>query len=70
MKLNVGKCKVMHIGHKNPKFMYFMKEVGSGQLHALEKTDLERDLGVYKASDLKSHGQVNQVVRPIPCWAC
>ncbi len=42
--------------------MYFMKKVSSGQLHALEKTDLERDLGVYIASDLKSHGQVNQVV--------
>ncbi len=62
MKLNVGKCKVMHIGHKNPKVMYFMKDVSSGQPHALEKTDLERDLGVYIASDLKSHGQVNQVV--------
>jgi hypothetical protein len=62
MKLNVGKCKVMHIGFKNPRSMYYMKDIVSGQVHALEKTDLERDLGVYISSDLKSHGQVNQAV--------
>ena len=62
MKFNIDKCKVMHIGHKNPKFMYYMKDTDSGQAHALMKTDLERDLGVYIASDMKSRGQVNQAV--------
>ena len=62
MKLNIDKCKVMHIGYKNPKIMYYMKDTASGQAHALMKTDLERDLGVYIASDMKSRGQVNQAV--------
>jgi hypothetical protein len=62
MKLNVGKCKVMHIGFKNPRVNYQMKDVVSGESRALEKTDLERDLGVYISSDLKSRGQVNQAV--------
>ena len=33
--------------------MYYMKDTDSGQAHALMKTDLERDLGVYIASDMK-----------------
>ena len=33
MKLNIDKCKVMHIGHKNPKIMYYMKDTDSGQAH-------------------------------------
>ena len=30
MKLNIDMCKVMHIGRKNPKIMYYMKETDSG----------------------------------------
>ncbi len=61
MVLNISKCKVMHIGFKNPRTLYYMKD-SNGQTHALEKTDLERDLGVYISSNLKSRGQVNQAV--------
>jgi len=62
MKLNIDKCKVMHIGFRNPRTLYYMKDVASGQVHALQKTDVERDLGVYVCSDLKSRGQVNHAV--------
>ena len=40
MDFNIGKCKVMHIGNKNPKNVYSM---GGNEL---ETTNAERDLGV------------------------
>ena len=40
MEFNVGKCKIMHIGRKNPKSVYSM---GGTEL---ETTSAERDLGV------------------------
>ena len=40
MEFNVGKCKIMHLGKKNPKHSYTMGGV------ELEKTSEERDLGV------------------------
>jgi len=40
MEFNVGKCKMMHIGRKNPKNVYSM---GGTEL---ETTSAERDLGV------------------------
>ncbi len=43
--------------------MYYMKDAVSDQAHALEKTDLERDLGMYLSSDLKGQGQENQTVK-------
>jgi ribonucleases P/MRP protein subunit RPP40 len=60
MRLNVAKCKVMHIGKDNPKASYHMRDSLSGKLHVLEETELERDLGVYVSHDLKSKGQVDQ----------
>jgi hypothetical protein len=60
MKLNVAKCKVMHVGKKNPRAEYAMKDSVSGIWHKLAKTDVERDLGVTVASNLKSKEQVNQ----------
>ena len=47
MPFNTTKCKVMHIGHRNPKAEYALQ----GSL--LEETDLEKDLGVLISSDLK-----------------
>ena len=51
MEFNVGKCKVMHIGRRNPKNVYGMG--GS----VLETTSAERDLGVMidDRLDLGSH---------------
>ena len=40
MEFNVDKCKIMHLGHNNPKTTYSMG--GSN----LEETEEERDLGV------------------------
>ena len=46
MKLNVDKCKVMHIAKTNPQFKYKMNE------HMLQQTTVERDLGVIISNDL------------------
>jgi Reverse transcriptase (RNA-dependent DNA polymerase) len=63
MRLNFDKCKVMHIGNGNPRAEYYMTDsLNGGARHTLATTELERDLGVYVSSDLKSHGQVNQAV--------
>jgi len=47
MPFNAAKCKVMHIGYRNPQSQYFL------QGKALESTDSEKDLGVVITSDLK-----------------
>lgn len=57
---NTEKCKIMHIGKKNPNFVYEMKS--NGQKLALETTILERDLGVMISSNLKWENQVDAVV--------
>jgi hypothetical protein len=51
MVFNVGKCKVMHMGHQNPAFNYTMK----GQV--LEETKEEKDIGVTVTSNLKPTAQ-------------
>jgi hypothetical protein len=51
MDFNLEKCKVMHIGFKNPQASYtFM----GAQLNS---TDLEKDLGIYISSNLKVNKQ-------------
>lgn len=55
MPFNMGKCKVMHIGHRNLHADYTM--LGS----EVEKTDLEKDLGVLISSDLKFSKQCIEV---------
>jgi len=47
MPFNAAKCKVMHIGYRNPNSEYFL------QGKALESTDCEKDLGVVITNDLK-----------------
>ena len=47
MEFNVGKCKVMHVGRKNPKHQYLM----NGE--ALASVEEEKDLGVWMQKDLK-----------------
>ncbi len=51
MQFNIKKCKVMHLGHANPKHVYTM----NGE--ALESTDEERDVGVTITSSLKPSAQ-------------
>ena len=47
MSFNISKCKVMHIGNKNPNFTYEMNG------HLLETVTEEKDVGVYISSSLK-----------------
>lgn len=60
MKLNVGKCKTMHIGKKNPKREYAMRSPDNDEHHILEETKVERDLGVYIQANLKWDVQCNK----------
>ena len=53
MSFNLDKCKVMHIGQANPKNVYNMS---NSQLHS---TDLEKDIGVLVANNLKPGTQCN-----------
>ncbi|KAG1679355.1 Pleckstrin y domain-containing family M member 3 [Nymphon striatum] len=46
LKFNSSKCKVMHLGHKNPGYKYFMKDA-SGSIVWLKETEEEKDLGVW-----------------------
>jgi hypothetical protein len=47
------KCKVMHIGNNNPQNQYKMND------HILEKTIIEKDLGVLISSDLDLKHKIN-----------
>jgi hypothetical protein len=60
MKLNIDKCKVMHIGKRNRKVTYTMGDHDSDNSSILQSTDCERDLGVLISSDLKPSNQVNK----------
>lgn len=51
--LNAEKCKVMHIGDKNPNYSYDINNT------PLLKTTSERDLGIIISNDLKWSDQVN-----------
>jgi hypothetical protein len=51
MQFNVAKCKVMHFGRQNPRYVYEM----SGQ--QLEEVDSERDIGVTVSQTLKPSAQ-------------
>ncbi|CAM5079620.1 unnamed protein product [Natator depressus] len=59
MKFNVDKCKVMHIGKRNPNCTYTM--MGS----KLAVTTQERDLGVIVDSSLKSSTQCAAAVKKV-----
>jgi hypothetical protein len=51
MAFNYSKCKVMHVGRKNPKYDYFMRGT------KVSTTDEERDVGVLISSNLKPSAQ-------------
>jgi galactitol-specific phosphotransferase system IIB component len=48
MAFNYSKCKVMHVGKKNPKYDYFMRGT------KVSTTDEERDVGVLISSNLST----------------
>ena len=55
LSFNVAKCKTMHVGYNNPKNDYHL------QGNILEKSDLEKDLGVFVSSDLKPSAHIAKV---------
>lgn len=55
LTFNIEKCKVMHFGYGNPRNDYKLGESD------LEKSALEKDLGVYVSADLKSSAHVAKV---------
>jgi ribonuclease P/MRP protein subunit RPP40 len=57
MRLNANKCKVMHLGNRNPNRPYVIEEVDTGLNR--QETVCERDQGIYIRSDLKWVDQVN-----------
>jgi hypothetical protein len=52
MSFSYEKCKVMHFDKMNPKRQYSMK-LEDGNQHIIVKSDMEKDLGIMLASDLK-----------------
>ena len=52
MRFHPLKCKVMHLGKKNPNHDYYM-HTEAGLLHKLEVTEVEKDLGVHTDNKLK-----------------
>jgi hypothetical protein len=59
MQFNNKKCKVMHIGKKNPTYQYTMQNSISERT-ILEETSAERDLGIILSKDLKWKHQVQK----------
>ena len=57
LEFNESKCKVMHISLKNtnPKFDYYMND------KVLEESVLEKDLGVYVASNWKPSAHIAKI---------
>ena len=54
MQFNEKKCKVLHMGRKNPRYDYIINS------RVLEKTEDERDLGVIISSNLKPAAKCNK----------
>ena len=46
MRLNLSKCKVMHIGSKNKCSSYMMRSYDKDEALPISKTELEKDLGI------------------------
>jgi ribonucleases P/MRP protein subunit RPP40 len=53
MPLNVKKCKIMHIGKRNPRWVYYLPDPARNERHLLESTLQERDLGVLLTDKLR-----------------
>ena len=57
MSFNVKKCKIIHAGHNNPRFAYFMNG------NQIEAASEEKDLGVIVESTLKPGKQCAQAAK-------
>ena len=57
MKFHPDKCKVLHIGHNNKQYKYYIEGT------EVKKVSEEKDLGVITSEDLKQKKQVAKVVK-------
>ena len=57
MKFHPDKCKVLHIGHNNQRYKYYIEGT------EVKKVSEEKDLGVITSEDLKQKKQVAKVVK-------
>ena len=60
MRLNINKCKIIHVVKRNKKYEYTMSSYEDNLPVPLEKTELERDLGILITSCLKFSAQSNK----------
>ena len=59
MEFNADKCKVLHLGHSNRKFVYKMASV------ELQSTPVEKELGVFVDDALKYRDHVSHAAKPV-----
>ena len=57
MQFNMSKCKVMHVGKKNPKLQYTMNGA------VLDTVEEEKDLGVWMRNDLSPSLQCTKAAK-------
>ena len=60
LHFNASKCKILHIGEKNPQHAYF---IGNGNSRMqIETTTLEKDLGVLVDTELNFESHIEHIV--------
>ena len=62
MSFNYEKCKMMHFGKKNKERVHTMNMGQNAPLHIIEKTMVERDLGVMLSKDIKWANQAEKAL--------
>ena len=67
MEFNTSKCGVMHLGRKNPKYEYVIKE--GNEYTMLNKTICEKDLGVFIDNKLNFKDHIIKQVKKARCTA-
>lgn len=60
MRLNIQKCKVMHIGKTNKNAVYEMQDSVTSSRQRISTSECERDLGISITNDLKPSVQVSK----------
>ena len=61
LNFNQSKCKILHIGENNPKYVYFM---GNGTSRAeIETTSLEKDLGLLVDTELNFESHIDYIIK-------